>query len=148
MQTSSTDVPRRVCVLIVDDDRDIRETLVDLLTDEGYAVAEAADGVDAMETLLSSAEPMVVLLDLIMPRLNGFDVLSLVTENDQLRGRHAFIVMTANKAAADSPSAVDPYFATLLQRHAIPIIAKPCGVDELLLQVRQAARQVAQAPAE
>src|SRR5579884_2391375 len=126
-------------ILIVDDDADIREALCELLRDEGYEVVEAADGVAAMNVMLSSPERLVVLLDLLMPHLSGFDVLSLVTENDDLVARHSFIVVTANKAAADSPVAVDPYFASLLDRYQIPIVSKPFNIDVLLQEVAQAA---------
>jgi CheY-like chemotaxis protein len=125
-------------ILIVDDDQDIRETLRDLLDDEGYAVQDAADGAEAMEILLSSPHRLIVLLDLVMPRMNGFDVLSLATDTGQLVARHAFIVLTANKAAADAPEAVDAYFATLLERYHIPVMGKPCDVDELLACVAEA----------
>src|SRR5579884_3658741 len=122
-------------ILIVDDDADIREALCELLRDEGYDVLEAGDGVTAMNVMLSSPQRLVVLLDLLMPHLNGFDVLSLVTEQADLVARHTFIVVTANKATADAPAAVDPYFAALLQRHHIPIVSKPFNIDVLLNQV-------------
>jgi CheY-like chemotaxis protein len=125
-------------ILVVDDDQDIRETLHDLLGDEGYVVQEAADGAEAMEILLSSPHRLIVLLDLVMPRMNGFDVLSLATDVGQLVTRHAFIVLTANKAAADAPDAVDSYFATLLERYRIPVVGKPCNVDDLLARVAEA----------
>lgn len=131
-------------ILIVDDDADIREALGELLRDEGYSALEASDGVAAMDALLSSPHPLIVLLDLLMPHLSGFDVLSLIAENESLAMRHAFIVMTANKPAADSPSAVDPYFAALLEEHHIPIVSKPFNVEALLALVEGAARQLAQ----
>lgn len=121
-------------VLIVDDDPTIRETLRELLRDEGYVTYEAADGVDAMDALLLTGERMVVLLDLMMPRMTGWDVLSAVTEHEQLITRHAFIVMTANKYAAQASTA-DPYFAELLARHGVPIVEKPFDIDHLLATV-------------
>lgn len=128
-------------VLIVDDDEDIRDALCELLRDEGYAVLAAGDGVEAMDILLSSTQRMVVLLDLLMPRLSGLDVLTLVIEDAELMTRHTFIVVTANKSAADSPSAVDPYFASLLDRHQIPVVSKPFNITTLLdLVARSAGR--------
>jgi two-component system chemotaxis response regulator CheY len=59
-------------ILVVDDDRDIRDTVVDALADEGYEVISAADGVDALERLRREATaPSAILLDLMMPRMNG-----------------------------------------------------------------------------
>jgi CheY-like chemotaxis protein len=126
-------------VLIVDDDPSIRETLRLILHDEGYSTQEAVDGIEAMDALLLTAERVIVLLDLMMPRMTGWDVLSLVTEHEQLVSRHAFIVMTANKYAAAAAAAADPYFASLLERHGVPILEKPFDVDHLLGFVAESA---------
>lgn len=128
-------------VLIVDDDPGIRDTLRELLKDEGYTTLEAADGVDAMDALLMTAERVIVLLDLMMPRMTGWDVLSAVTEHEQLISRHAFIVMTANKYAA-AASTTDPYFAALLERHGVPIVEKPFDLDHLLTVVADASQRL------
>lgn len=58
-------------VLIVDDDFDVRETLADVLRDEGYQVAVAVDGVDALEYLRANEAPALILLDWMMPRMDG-----------------------------------------------------------------------------
>src|SRR5437868_11724547 len=59
-------------ILIVDDDESIRTSLADVLGDEGYVVATAADGLEALEYLRhSTLVPCLILLDLWMPRLNG-----------------------------------------------------------------------------
>ena len=59
-------------ILIVEDDRDIRETLVDALEQEGYAVTGAFDGLDALEKLRAAARaPDIILLDVMMPRMDG-----------------------------------------------------------------------------
>jgi CheY-like chemotaxis protein len=57
-------------ILIVDDDTDTRETLTDVLGDEGYSVVGAADGLEALE-LLRSVTPRLILLDLNMPSMDG-----------------------------------------------------------------------------
>ncbi len=59
-------------VLVVDDDRDIRDVLTDALEAEGYLVVTAADGQEALNWLRSAAErPCIILLDLMMPRMDG-----------------------------------------------------------------------------
>jgi len=60
----------RCAVLIVDDDRDIRETLEEILTYEGYVVATARNGADALEKA-RELHPSVILLDLFMPVMDG-----------------------------------------------------------------------------
>ena len=58
------------CILVVDDDRSIREMLVEYLSAHGYGVAEAEDG-DTMRAAIEQAAPDVVLLDLRLPREDG-----------------------------------------------------------------------------
>jgi CheY-like chemotaxis protein len=62
-------------ILIIDDDQLSRDGVAEVLTDEGYEVAVAADGQEAI-TLLPSFQPDLVLTDLQMPRLNGIDILN------------------------------------------------------------------------
>jgi CheY-like chemotaxis protein len=56
----------------VDDDRDIRETLQEILEQEGYEVATAKDGLDALETARDE-RPAIILLDLFMPVMDGLE---------------------------------------------------------------------------
>jgi CheY-like chemotaxis protein len=59
-------------VLVVDDDRDIRDSLVEMLEQYGYRAAGAANGIEALEALEASAEPpCLILLDLMMPVMDG-----------------------------------------------------------------------------
>ena len=58
-------------VLIVDDDRDIRENLGELLRDEGFAVEAAWNGAEAMKRLQAGFRPDLIILDLMMPVMDG-----------------------------------------------------------------------------
>ncbi|MEK8023972.1 MAG: response regulator [Candidatus Hydrogenedentota bacterium] len=60
-------------VLIVDDDEDIRVMLADLLTGEGYPVATAGHGREAIAYLRSGKLPCIIVLDLMMPVMNGWE---------------------------------------------------------------------------
>ena len=66
-------------VLLVDDDRFVRTTLKDILSEQGYAFAEAANGREALERVRDEA-PDVVLLDLFMPEMSGIEALSKIRE--------------------------------------------------------------------
>lgn len=66
---------RTAPVLIADDDSDARETVADILRDEGFDVVTAQDGQDAVEWMDHSPRPAAILLDLSMPRMNGREVL-------------------------------------------------------------------------
>lgn len=72
-------------MLVVDDDRDIRDVLTDALEAEGYRVVTAADGQDALDWLRSgAARPCVILLDLMMPRLDGIQFRTELLNDPQL----------------------------------------------------------------
>jgi CheY-like chemotaxis protein len=60
-------------VLVVEDDTDIREEMAALLEGEGYKVAQARNGKDALDLLKQLPPPCVILLDLMMPVMNGWD---------------------------------------------------------------------------
>jgi CheY-like chemotaxis protein len=60
------------CVLVVDDEVDIRQAVAEVLTDEGYQVCSAADGAEALDQL-HAFRPNLVLLDLMMPGMNGWE---------------------------------------------------------------------------
>jgi CheY-like chemotaxis protein len=78
-------------VLVVDDDPDIRETLREVIEAEGHPVVCAADGQAALEAIALGLRPRLVVLDLMMPRLSGWDVLAAIR---------------ADRALADLPVAV------------------------------------------
>jgi two-component system, chemotaxis family, chemotaxis protein CheY len=70
-------------VLVVDDDPDIRESLRMLLEDEGYRVETAADGAEAVAAMRSQA-PSFVILDLMMPVMDGWEVAARMTDDERL----------------------------------------------------------------
>ncbi len=126
---------QRTRVLIVDDDDAIRETIRMALEGEGYAVGEAADGLAAMK-LLRAGPGGVVLLDLMMPRLDGASVLRAVAAQRELAIRHAFVMVTA------SSSAPTPALRDLLAQLTVPLLRKPFELEELLATVARAARRL------
>ncbi len=80
--------------LIVDDDDPIRDMLAAILRQQGFSVDTARDGREAIEKLKKDGAYRVILLDLMMPRVNGYDVLRyLETNHPDLVGRT--IVATA-----------------------------------------------------
>jgi CheY-like chemotaxis protein len=60
-------------VLVVDDDRDVCNTIKEVLEIQGYGVVIAFDGAEALTRLRNGLRPLVVLLDLMMPGMNGFE---------------------------------------------------------------------------
>ena len=123
-------------VLIVDDDHDIRATLRMFLEDTNFAAEEAEDGVAALAALRATAERWVVLVDRMMPRLDGISMLRAATADADLAERHAYLYMTARH---DPPPRDD---AQMLARWHIPIIAKPFQLDELEAAIKRAASRL------
>jgi CheY-like chemotaxis protein len=60
-------------VLVVEDDADVLGALVTVLEDQGYEVATARNGLEALERLRSGPRPAIILLDLMMPEMSGFE---------------------------------------------------------------------------
>ena len=108
-------------VLVVDDDPDIRETLGLVLGRHGYAVTTAADGVEALQRMRNgSPRPCVVLLDLMMPRMNGFEVWQAMEAAE--RSTIPVVVLTGASAMAASQA----------QELQLEVLRKPVGLRELL----------------
>jgi CheY-like chemotaxis protein len=87
---------------VVDDDDDHRTTLGIALREAGHQVDEAEDGRGAIDYLLSNPEPGIILLDLIMPGMSGWDVLSVLRSYVRLR-RIPVIVVTGNQGLVQVP---------------------------------------------
>src|SRR5579871_5358462 len=81
-------------VLIVDDDPAIRKMLVEVLQLEGYPTETAANGREAMDMLARSG-PRVVLLDLLMPMLDGRGVMQELSAMPEERAKHKVILLSA-----------------------------------------------------
>jgi CheY-like chemotaxis protein len=59
-------------ILVVDDDADIRDSLTDILGDEGYRVAGVRNGREALAYLATETRPSLILLDMMMPEMDGW----------------------------------------------------------------------------
>ena len=122
-------------ILIVEDDGDTRLSLRLVLEDAGYAVYETDDGASALERLRDSPRGLVVLLDNLMPGLEGAEVLEAL-DGEGAAERHAYVLVTA------SPQRVTGALAERLARLGAPVLAKPFEVNDLLEMVAGAARRL------
>lgn len=125
-----------VNTLVADDDQDTRDALRFLLEDAGYTVTETADGLQTLKVLRKSNRPMVVLLDLDLPRVAGIEVLRTIAGDTQLAARYAFLLLTA-VSCTRYETANDICVAL-----SVPLILKPFDLDVLLDAVATAARRV------
>jgi two-component system chemotaxis response regulator CheY len=66
-----TSVDTGPCILVVDDDYDVRQGIAEVLEDEGYLPALASNGAEALQLLREGLRPSLILLDLMMPVMDG-----------------------------------------------------------------------------
>ena len=82
-------------VLVVEDDPAIRQMLTFALDLEGHVVSSLGDGAEVTLTLRQASERVIVLLDLMMPRVTGWEVCEQLASEPELAARHAVVVMSA-----------------------------------------------------
>jgi CheY-like chemotaxis protein len=113
-------------ILIIDDNEDLRETLVAVLEDEGYAILVGEDGVSGVR-IFAESRPDLVLTDLIMPNGNGFETIR------QIRA----IDTSARILAMSGGSLInkEDYLATAAALGAMYVLPKPFEVEQLLQAV-------------
>jgi DNA-binding response OmpR family regulator len=112
-------------ILIADDDRDIRDLVAFKLQQAGFDVLVASDGADALDAI-RQRQPALAILDVMMPRLSGMDVLSAVRAEPALEGVRV-ILLTARSRDVD----VDVGFASGADDYVI----KPFSPRELVHRV-------------
>lgn len=118
--------PGEDSILVVDDDADTRDALRELLETEGYAVVEAANGRAALQRLRGGLRPRAILLDLMMPVLDGWDFRSQQLADPALKDVPV-VIMTAAGFSADTVRA---------QLGGIDFVSKPPPPDQLLATLR------------
>jgi DNA-binding response OmpR family regulator len=119
-------------VLVVDDESAILEALEDVLTSEGFEVATATNGLDGLERA-RACHPHLVLLDVMMPFLDGREMLRRLRADPTLVGTPV-VLMSAGSVSAED------------EQLAGGFLPKPFGLDELFLLVDQRlAREAEQA---
>jgi CheY-like chemotaxis protein len=114
-------------VLIVDDDATIRRLLRQDLEEEGYTVVEAANGRAALERMVERA-PSAILLDLMMPEMDGFEFLSALHGRDEWR-HIPVVIVTAKDLTSEEHDRLNGSVVRILQKVA-------CEQQELLADVR------------
>ena len=115
-------------VLLVDDDPAIRSAVKEFLHEQGFTVIPATNGADALNTLRTGLRPDVILLDILMPVMDGWDFRAAQLADASLR-TIPVIVISASGFAPD----------TIRQQHnTFSVVSKPLDLDPFLKTVRQA----------
>lgn len=120
-------------ILVVDDEPAIRRIIALNLKADGYEVMEAADGVVALEDM-RSWHPDLVLLDVMMPRMDGFEVIRQVKANSALASIPVVILTARGR---------EPDVLRGLRQGAADYVPKPFSPSELALRIRRILDQAA-----
>jgi CheY-like chemotaxis protein len=104
-------------ILIVEDDEPVRDAMRDILEDEGYSITCAVNGEEALRVLAADPRPRLILLDLMMPVMNGWELLRALRASATLAGIP--VVVLSSLSGAEAPAGV-------------PAVKKPISVQALL----------------
>jgi two-component system alkaline phosphatase synthesis response regulator PhoP len=119
-------------VLVVDDDPDLVESVSIVLESEKFRVVKAYDGVEAMEKI-KEERPQLVILDVMMPRKNGYDLCDELKKSDEYKDI-VVVLLTAVADAVTSTNYTHMGGKTTLADDYVP---KPIEVDRLINIVRE-----------
>lgn len=109
-------------ILVVDDDYAIRDSLTELLEDEGYLVARAENGQEALDFLRHNGVPCLILLDLMMPVMDGYEFINQQRGDPQLAGIPVVVIT----AAADGSRGIQ----------ARQVLPKPIRAETLMNTIK------------
>ncbi|MFT3917379.1 MAG: response regulator [Anaeromyxobacteraceae bacterium] len=115
-------------ILVVDDDTDLRETVGELLVEEGWHPRLCENGREALDALRGGERPRLILLDLMMPEMNGWQFREEQLKDEGLSDIPV-VVMTASRGVDAQPPIA-----------ASEVLFKPIGLDELIDAVARNAR--------
>lgn len=123
-------VPKTPCktLLLAEDNIDIRECLTEALEMEGYQVHATCNGKEALDWLQTQKEPALVLLDLMMPVMNGWEFLD-AQQADKKLSSHPVVVLSAVASSRNLSSKTSARAAAYL--------TKPVDLHHLLTTVRR-----------
>jgi CheY-like chemotaxis protein len=107
-------------ILVVEDDNDVRDAMVQVLESEGYEAIPAVDGLDALARLDGGVAPSLILLDLMMPRMDGW---AFIEEHRRRKSETPIVVVSAYGSAER------------VRATGVDYVRKPVDVDALLALV-------------
>lgn len=115
-------------ILVVDDDPNLQEALTDLLESKGYQVTSADNGVSALQLLRQSDAPCLILLDLMMPVMDGHEFLAQVSADDVL-AKIPVVVVTAGRHPQGSvlPGAADVLYKPFEPERLMKVVQQFCA---------------------
>lgn len=122
-------------ILLVDDDPDLREAMTAILESQPYRVATAKDGIECLEKIKQDP-PDLIILDLLMPRLDGFGVVRQLKE-DPRYAKYSGIPILILTAVREDASRRRYELETGLEMDVDDYVEKPIAPEELLHRVEK-----------
>lgn len=122
--TSEREAAKRCLVAIIEDDGEFRNMLRELLEEERYRVVAVSNGAEALEALRGDELPNVILLDVSMPVMDGFDFLRV--RNDDPRLSAVPVVLVTNAKPHERPTI-----------GVNDVVRKPIDIDEILFAIKR-----------
>lgn len=116
-------------ILVVDDDREIRELLKKRLIQEKYTVMTASDGKEAV-IICRTSHPDLVLMDIAMPNMDGYETCSKIKQDPKTKDIQV-LFLTGKEFSAEG------IIKRCQELGACGFISKPCGIGELLGRINQ-----------
>ncbi|MFL5308395.1 MAG: response regulator [Polyangia bacterium] len=113
-------------ILVVDDDVEIRESLSDLLSDEGHRVRAAANGKEALELLRQIPAPCMILLDLMMPVMNGWQFVTEAAGDPALSAIPVWIITAAGDGHPPPPGVSGVLRKPFRLRELLDVVERHC----------------------
>lgn len=117
-------------ILIIDDDQDIRESLEDILEMEGYHVLSARDGAEALRVLEEGRPPSIILLDLMMPTMSGWQFAPALQQDPALRDIPVVVITANDKGRQLAPDNI------------VGLFSKPLDLEQLLRCIEDHATEI------
>jgi len=127
--------PSEIDVLYIEDDEAFRASSCERLREEGFRVAEARNGAVALAYLNEGHRPSLVILDLLMPGMDGFEFMARLRNDPELTGIPVVVV----SGVVQSGMLASPY-------GVVPHLSKPFEIDSLLSYVRRFSKKDPEQP--
>jgi CheY-like chemotaxis protein len=121
---TEAETAKRCLVAIIEDDAEFRNMLRELLEEEQYRVVAVSNGAEALETLRGDTMPNVILLDVSMPVMDGFDFLRFRNEDPRLA--QVPVVLVTNAKPHERPTV-----------GVNDVVRKPIDIDEILFAIKR-----------
>ena len=124
LSVSEQEAAKRCLVAIIEDDNEFRDMLRELLEEEQYRVVALSNGAEALEILRGDTLPNVILLDVSMPVMDGFDFLRFRNDDPQLAAVPVVLVTNAKPHERPTIGVND-------------VVRKPIDIDEILFAIKR-----------